>query len=63
MGPGAPMPVSFLNVDEKNSKEGSMLETGPGAPVPVNFFLVNSSMTGGDEKDAKDEKKPTTSKP
>lgn len=83
MGPGAPMPVSFMEeahasehaseharapaqkvsfvyVDPKVANSGSpagvsFLETGPGAPVPVNFFLVNSSMTSGDqEKDPKD---------
>merc|ERR1719240_2187758 len=59
MGPGAPIPISFVYVERNASAErASFLETGPGAPVPLNFFLVNSSLTRGEEKDEKDAKNP-----
>lgn len=74
MGPGAPMPTSFLhvdsNLDPKNASwvpKGSFLETGPGAPVPLNFFLVNSSLdpnstsSGDREKEAEDSTSATNS--
>lgn len=61
MGPGAPMPISFLNVDDpRNASERSFLETGPGAPIPLSFFLVNSSLQGKNSSEDPEKAAPDT---